>query len=119
MIDHLKSIKGTVETVTAVVGSIKAIMGLMPAEKQKELKPLVLKLEAEQKLVEASFAQKFGIELCQYCWPPEIVRATPETLRQECVNCHRQPPHLEREEKMRKLVASKQLDYNVGVPARQ
>jgi hypothetical protein len=107
------TIKSWAEAASATFSALKSAIGLLPSgKKREEAERLLADAEKEHKQAEAAFALKLGLELCEYCWPPEIVLVSPETRRLECRHCHRPPPRVEREERLAQLWRSKQLNYD-------
>jgi hypothetical protein len=101
-------IKSWAEAASATFTAVKSAIGLLPSgKKREEAERLLADAEREQKKAEAALAQKLGFELCEYCWPPEIVLISPESQRSECRHCHRPPARIEREKKRIELWRSK------------
>lgn len=85
------TVKSWVEAATAAIGALKSIIQSLPSGKNREdAERLMAEVEREQKKAEASLAQRLGFELCERCWPPEIILVSSDgTFR--CRRCG-QPP---------------------------
>ena len=113
MIPDPATIKSWAAAASATFKVIKEAIGLLPSGKNRdEAERLLVEAERQQKQAEAALAMKLGFDLCEYCWPPEIVLASPETRRAECRNCHRTPSKVEREERIKEIWRGKQLKYD-------
>ena len=109
-----ETIKSWANAASATINFLKMSIGLLPSGKNKEqAEHLLAEAEKEHKQAEAASALKLGFELCQYCWPPEVVLMSPEHRRLECRHCHRPPLQVEREETFWKVAQKNQLNHNV------
>ena len=106
-------IKSWAEAAGATFTAIKSAIGLLPSGKKRdEAERFLADAEREHKKAEAGLAQKLGFELCEYCWPPEIVLALPETGKLGCRNCRRRPARFEREKQLLKHWRKNDLNYD-------
>lgn len=113
MVD-LTAIKSWGEAASGAVHAIKAIIGLLPSGKKREkAERLLAEAEEYQKHAEAALARQLGFEICEYCWPPEIVLLAPEAHRLECRKCHRPPLRVEQDEAFYHLLSSQRLNHNL------
>lgn len=107
------TIKSWAEAASAVMNAIRTIIASLPSgKKREEAERLLAEAEREHKNAEAASAVKLGFELCEYCWPAEIILLSPETKRLQCRHCRRAPLRIEQEERLAEIDRRKQLNYN-------
>jgi hypothetical protein len=113
------TLKFFAEAASAMMKAVKDAIAFLPSGKKKEdAERLFAEAERQHKQADAALALKLGYELCEFCWPPEIVLVAPETRRLECRHCHRPPRRVEREERVDQIWRSKQLKEDDLVPRR-
>jgi hypothetical protein len=119
MMDPTALIKSWAEAGSAALSFVTDAVALLPSGKNREeAQRLLVEAEREHKQAQAGLARKLGFELCEYCWPPEIVLVSPATRRLECRHCHRPPLRVEREERDNQIWRSKQLNEDDLTPRR-
>ena len=86
------TIKSWAEAATATCTFLRSVISLLPSgKKREEAERLVAEAEQEQKKAEAMLAQRLGFQICQHCWPPEIMVSSKEDGFLRCRNCGRKP----------------------------
>lgn len=111
---NLDTIKSWAETASAAMAAVKTAVSFLPSgKKREEAERLLAEAEKAHEQIEAALAQKLGFELCQYCWPPQIVLMSPEKKRLECRHCHRPPLRIEHEENFWQVAQKNQLNHDV------
>jgi hypothetical protein len=91
MIDP-NTIKSWAEAATATIGALRSIISILPSGKRREeAERLLAEAEREQKKAEAVLAQRLGFQICQFCWPPEIMVNSKDDGFLRCQHCGRKP----------------------------
>jgi hypothetical protein len=86
------AIKGWAEALTGSINAIRLVTGLLPSgKKREEAERLLAEAEREQKKAEALLAQALGFQICQDCWPPEIMLFSKEDGFLHCRRCGQTP----------------------------
>lgn len=86
------TVKSWSEAVAATVGALRSIIITLPSgKKRKEAERLLAEAEREQKKAEAVLAQRLGFQLCQHCWPPEIMLTSKDDGNLRCRHCGQTP----------------------------
>lgn len=86
------TIKSWAEAATATIGTLRSIIGALPfGKKREEAERLLAEAEREQKKAESLLAQRLGFQICQDCWPPEIMIFSKEDGFLHCRNCGQTP----------------------------
>jgi len=91
MIDPV-DIKTWAEATGAVFKAIRSVLDSIPSgKKRKEAERLLAEAEQEQKKAEAMLAKQLGFQICQDCWPPEIMVFSKADGFLRCRNCGQTP----------------------------
>jgi hypothetical protein len=86
------SIKSWAEAASATLTAIRSILKTLPSGKKREdAEKLLTEAEREQKKVEALLAQRLGFQICQDCWPPEIMVYSKKDGFLHCRHCGQTP----------------------------
>lgn len=86
------SIKSWAEAVGATFSAIRAVINSLPSgKKREEAERLLGDAERQQKKAEASLAHRLGFQICQDCWPPEIMVFSKEDGFLHCRHCGQTP----------------------------
>ena len=86
------NIKSWAEATSSVFTTIRSIIGSLPSgKKREEAERLLADAEREQKKAEAILAQRLGLQICQHCWPPEIMVSSKGDGFLRCRNCGQTP----------------------------
>jgi hypothetical protein len=86
------TIKCWAEAATATIGALRSIIGALPSgKKREEAERLLAEAEREQKKAEAALAQRLGFQICQFCWPPEIMVFSKDDGYLHCQHCGQMP----------------------------
>lgn len=86
------TIKSWAKVATASLTFLRSVIDLLPpGKKREEAEQLLAEAEREQKKAEAMLAQRLGFQICQHCWPPEIMVSSKEDGFLRCRNCGQKP----------------------------
>jgi hypothetical protein len=86
------TIKSWAEATSATFAAIRSVISSLPSgKKREEAERLLAEAEREQKKAEALLAQRLGFQICQDCWPPEIMVFSKKDGFLHCRNCGQTP----------------------------
>jgi hypothetical protein len=86
------TIKSWAEAATATITALRSVISSLPSGKKRaEAERLLAEAEREQKKAEALLAQRLGFQICQHCWPPEIMVSSKDDGFLRCRHCGQTP----------------------------
>jgi hypothetical protein len=86
------TIKSWAAATSATFAAIRSVISSLPSgKKREEAERLLAEAEREQKKAEALLAQRLGFQICQDCWPPEIMVFSKKDGFLHCRNCGQTP----------------------------